>query len=264
MNTEKTKQDDQTQPKNKKWRVLVAIISALAIIIAALIPVIYYIVKNSEVEMTISLVIADEGKYISGSVFIDDDKNPTPINERGTTIPLKKGKHTIHAESKGYRKNDMTIDRIPKSIEIKMEPIPIPPSGQTPLSFAGWTPWELRINIGAQNNEVIVNGNLDDAGGFFKNGLADVLRGRTLILYFANVNRSDFSMERMVKLTYNRNDATLTPTNESTSNGGYIPKGETPLDRGIEYPIPDNFDGKLGFVFYQANLRDLRITAFYR
>lgn len=68
----------------------------------------------------------------------------------------------------------------------------------------------------------------------------------------------------MVKLTYNRNDNLLRPDNESLLNGEYIPKKETPLDRGIEFPIPDNFDGKLGFVFYQTVLRDLGIKAFYK
>jgi len=32
----------------------------------------------------------------------------------------------------------------------------------------------------------------------------------------------------------------------------------------IEFVLPADFDGKLGFVFYQAELKDLKITATYK
>jgi hypothetical protein len=32
----------------------------------------------------------------------------------------------------------------------------------------------------------------------------------------------------------------------------------------VEFILSDDFDGKLGFVFYQANLKDLQITAYYK
>jgi hypothetical protein len=67
----------------------------------------------------------------------------------------------------------------------------------------------------------------------------------------------------MVKLAYNANDLLLLPATQSVISGEYIPAGDTPLDMGIEYQIPENFDGKLGFVFYNAGLKNLKITAFF-
>ena len=266
MSTEEMKQDTQAGQNSQKKRerkrpVLVAIIGAIALIVVALTTLIWNIINN-ETKITITMVDAASKENIPGTVFFDDDKNPTQINQaKGTAVSLKKGSHTIRANSDGYRPNTITIDRVPESLEIKMEQVL---KGPIPLSLVGSNAWDLRISRGAQDNEIIVNGNLADAGGFFKNGLVAVLRGKTLVLYFSNVSRSEFSLDRMVRLTYNISDTTLDPINASTSNGGYIPAGETPLDNGIEFPIPDDFDGKLGFVFYQANLRDLRITAYYK
>jgi hypothetical protein len=275
MNNGKTKQNsqigqseqnNQTQPHKKKQNVLVAIIGALALIICALIPVMCNII-NSEVKITIYLVDAKTGEYLSGAVLIDNDENPTQINTtKGTTLSLKKGRHNIQAKSDGYRMNEETIDRVPETKDIKMHRINHEPTEPEPLSFSGWEAWtdELTLTEGLNINEITVEGTLDSAGGFFNNGLLSVLRGKTLVLYFSNVKESKFSRNKMVKLTYNRNDSLLRPVNEALLDGEYIPAKETPLDRGIEYPIPDNFDGKIGFVFYQATLNDLRITAYYK
>jgi len=211
------------------------------------------------------LLTAKQKKIISGKVFIDADKEGfTSIPENPAVLKIRKGNSVIRAESKDYKPVVVSVKDVEKSRNIEMEKITVGVGADpVPLSLAGSTPWDLRIS--ARNNEVIVNGSLDDAGGFYKNGLQAALRGKTLILYFSNVDRSEFSlMSRMVRITYNKNDTTLIPTNESTSNGGFIPVNETPDGKGIEYPIPDNFDGKLGFVFFQANLNDLRITAFVR
>jgi hypothetical protein len=264
MSTGKTKQNDLEKQKERKWPIPVAIIGALGVIIAALITALFVMCPNMEIEVTVYITDASTGEKIPGNVFIDDDKNPTQINQaNGTVVLLKKGGHSFRAESKGYYQKTMAIDRVPKSLEIKMESIPI--IEDIPLSFAGWESWELSINEGPRDNEITVNGNLGDAGGFFKDGLRPVLRGKTLVLYFSNVRNSVFNpRDRMVKLTYNRNDTILQPVHESVKYGGYIPTRETPLDRGIEFKIPDDFDGKIGFVFYQAELRDLRITAYYK
>jgi len=66
----------------------------------------------------------------------------------------------------------------------------------------------------------------------------------------------------MNKLT--DDDFVLNPINSSLLNDEYLPAEETPLDNGIEFQIPNDFDGKLGFVFYQADLKDLKITAYYK
>jgi hypothetical protein len=68
----------------------------------------------------------------------------------------------------------------------------------------------------------------------------------------------------MVKLTYNNDDLLLYPANAFLVYNEYLPAEDTPLDKGIEFLIPDNFNGKLNFVFYQADLKGLKITAFYK
>ena len=35
------------------------------------------------------------------------------------------------------------------------------------------------------------------------------------------------------------------------------------LDGRVEFVLPADFDGKIGFVFYEAELRGLSITAYY-
>jgi hypothetical protein len=69
----------------------------------------------------------------------------------------------------------------------------------------------------------------------------------------------------LVKLTYNEGDITLMPVNAaSLLYGEYLPRGNTPTAQGIEFLIPDDFDGKLGIMFYQAKLNNLKITAYYK
>jgi hypothetical protein len=240
----------------------------LAAIITALAAIIVVLIQTCKVQtIEIKLIDAETGKGISGEVFIDASKEGfTSTPEDPAVLKIKMGNRVIRAESADYKPAVVSIKDIVNSRNIKMEKnTAATASPPVPLSFTGWESWELRTSIGSQDNEIIVNGTLEDAGGFFKNGLQAVLRGKTLILYFSNVGNSTFNPKsRMVRLTYNRNDFTLQPGNESVAYGGYIPAKETPPDRGIEYRIPDDFDGKLGFVFYQADLNDLRITAMYK
>jgi hypothetical protein len=67
-------------------------------------------------------------------------------------------------------------------------------------------------------------------------------------------------MDRMIKITVNNDDRLIRPDNVTTLiEREYVPFG---YDE-IKFTLPDDFDGKLGFVFYKANLRDLQITATY-
>jgi hypothetical protein len=64
----------------------------------------------------------------------------------------------------------------------------------------------------------------------------------------------------MLKITVNRDDRLVTPSNVDYLIGGeYVPSTVT----RVVFTLPDNFDGKLGLVFYQADLRGLSITATY-
>jgi hypothetical protein len=138
---------------------------------------------------------------------------------------------------------------------------------RNPLSMVGWRAWNRVITPTATGNECTVNSNgrIPDAAGFANTSLSTSLRGRTLILYFSNTGESSFSQGRMAKLEYNIDDIPLIPTNiVSLVDEVFLPVEDTPPDRGIEFLIPNNFDGKLNIVFYQAELNYLRITAYYR
>jgi hypothetical protein len=64
----------------------------------------------------------------------------------------------------------------------------------------------------------------------------------------------------MFKMTVNNNDRLLRPLNiPSPVSGEYLPA----QDGKVEFTIPADFDGKLGFVFYEVELDGLSITAFY-
>ena len=260
---EEKKEGKKVEKKGLKKRhivaIIVAVIGALAIIIVALIP--------KEINLKVYIQDAATEKNIPGNIFIDNDRNPTTINAAdGTIVTLKQGKYVIRAESEGYHQNTVVIDRLPNPLVIPLEQIAVISDGPIPLSFVGWRPWnnEITLRQGAAPNEIIIHGATDDATGFSNTDLPPVLRGRTLILYFSNTRASNFSRNRMVKLEYNRNDTLLRPTNASLVNREYLPDEDTPLNNGIEFPIPDDFNGKLNFVFYQAELNDLRITAYYR
>jgi len=136
---------------------------------------------------------------------------------------------------------------------------------QIPLSMSGWKTWHgITITEGKKPNECIVNSNgaIPDAAGFLKLDLR-FLRNKTLILYFSNTDESHFHHNQMVKLEYNISDTLLRPVNVSL-RGEYLPVGDTQPGKGIEFKIPDNFDGKLNFVFYKAELKDFKITAYYK
>jgi len=263
MSDAETKENVQTKKKEKVLFILipiiVAIIGALGIIIVGLLP--------KEIDVNICIKDANTGQNIPGVIFIDDDKNPTSINPAtGTTVSLKNGKYTIRAESKGYHPHQTVIDRVPRELGISLEKIAVITNSPIPLSFAGWKPWndEITLKAGASANEIIINGATADSTGFYKSDLPPILRGKTLVLYFSNTKASHFSRNRMIKLEYNINDTPLYPTNASLEHKEYLTNEDTPLNNGIEYSIPNDFAGKLIFTFYQAELKDLKITAYYK
>ena len=82
-----------------------------------------------------------------------------------------------------------------------------------------------------------------------------------VVTFTVDVGNSVFDNQRMFKLTVNRNDRLLRPNNvPDLIEGEYVPAYENV----VEITLPNDFDGKLGFVFYRAQLRDLKITATYR
>ncbi|GBU29315.1 hypothetical protein R84B8_02879 [Treponema sp. R8-4-B8] len=136
-----------------------------------------------------------------------------------------------------------------------------------PLPFAGWNAWddgEIIISGGTASNECILNTNgiLPDAAGIVNAKLSTALRDKTIVLYFTNTRASNFSDGLMVKVECD--NRVMQPSANALPIRGFLPAGDTPPDKGIEFTIPNTFNGKLNFVFYQSTLKDLKITAYYK
>jgi len=247
---------------NHKIQIIVAVIGAFGAITAALI--ITFKVKTVEINIT----DIETKQPIYGNVFIDESEEGKPsYPEKPVVLRIKRGNRFIRVESSGYEPRVVSIKNIanPETIELKpIVSVSVPVSvGFIPLSLAGWSPWG-GASVIRQNNVNIINGTVRGTGGLNNTALNKDMRGKTLFLYFSNSTESTFDQERMVKLTVNQNDLLLEPINRSVIFGEYLSAEDTPPNQGVEYTIPDDFDGKLGFVFYQAELKNLQITATYK
>jgi hypothetical protein len=129
------------------------------------------------------------------------------------------------------------------------------------LDLQGWSVWG-GLKASAQGNSVILNGSVTTAG-YVNEHLNTNMRNKTVILEIQNIKKSVFSDNRMLKITANKaeNEMVITPENVSgLIHNEYVSSSYA----RIEFIVPDDFDGKLGFVFYQANLKDLKITTTYK
>jgi hypothetical protein len=184
-------------------------------------------------------------------------------NDQGVQLlkGLKKGKYRVRAraESGKYEEQIVYFDELDTTLDIKMVKIIDLP--EKPFSLRGWSAWGgLNVRHEADNS-IALNGRFNDAAGMVSTYISGDMAGKTLILEIANTKSSEYSNNRLLKMTVNWSDTLLKPSGiTNLISGEYIPAA----DGRIEYPIPADFDGKLGFVFYQAALNNLRITAFYR
>jgi len=139
------------------------------------------------------------------------------------------------------------------------------------LDLTGWTPWHgITLEKGKKSNECIINSNgkIGDNGAGFKNEGLELLRGKTLILCFFDIEKSEFfDNNRFVKLEYENNVPVIPSNNAAPLIGSdkYLSAADAQLGKGIEFVIdPDKFKGRLNFVFSRADLKDLKITACYK
>jgi hypothetical protein len=134
---------------------------------------------------------------------------------------------------------------------------PVP--GEKPLPLSSWNKWG-GITAYSDSNVILLQGSVS-VGGYVSDNLDVNLAGKLLILYISNTGNSKFSMNRMIKVTVNKTDALLKPkTKMQLISNEYAPAA----DGRIDYLIPGDFDGKIGFVFYEAQLNLLRIAAFIK
>jgi hypothetical protein len=127
------------------------------------------------------------------------------------------------------------------------------------LNFRGWYPWgELQANN--NKNTVTFKGRVTDAG-YVNEKLDRSLRNKTIILEFKNISSSNFNQDRLIKITVNANDQLVYPNGITD----LVEDEYVPIDYDkVEFVLPNNFDGKIGFVFHHADLNDLEITAYYK
>lgn len=127
------------------------------------------------------------------------------------------------------------------------------------LNFRGWYPWGGLQAI-PSGNTVTLNGMIDTAG-YVSEQVSQSLRGKTVTLEIPNATASSFTGERLIKITVNKVDRLVHPRNvPELVEREYIPSDY----KLVEFVLPDDFDGKIGFVFYQADLKGLQIIATYR
>jgi len=128
------------------------------------------------------------------------------------------------------------------------------------LRLAGWITWGNGLEAAARGNTVVFNGNTGEAG-YLSTQLDTALKNKTVILEIQNVDASQFSEDRMIKIAVNRNDRLVHPVNVNVLiHGEYVPASYN----RIEFIVPGDFDGKMNFVFFYAELNNLQITAYYR
>jgi hypothetical protein len=167
---------------------------------------------------------------------------------------LEKDDYTVRASADNYEAAEQMFNLHAVPWEIRLNKL-VPPSSLAPLSFAGWTSWG-RLSANPRSNTVTLNGAVISAG-YMVTGI-ESLRGRRLVLEFAGTENSSFYNNQLLKLE-TEDGAALKPEEILTViEDGYIPAS----DGRVTFAIPDSFGGRLNMVFYKADLRNLRITAF--
>jgi len=129
------------------------------------------------------------------------------------------------------------------------------------LNFrGGWTAWG-GLQASPDGNTVTFNGKVERTAGYVSANLDKFMANKTVTLKIRNAEDSVYDDHRMLKITVNDDDQLIHPINvPELMYGEYIP----PEHKTVKFLLPVDFDGKLGFVFYQADLRNFQITATYK
>ena len=279
MSDEETKQNGQTKPKGitQAWAIIIgALLAFLGVVLGLVVPrqcdTKPKPEEPKELYLTITLRNADTGERVGGYVFINNAAAGTFIDpvEAPRNIPLSKGYYTIRVKCEGYFEEEIPVDFYGAPLDIPVRKIAEeeeeePPKPELfPLPMSSWHPWTgITITGGATSNECIIGsrGRLADSAGIVNEHLGAALRGKTLILCFANTGASRFSEGRMAKL---EGDNFLLLPDNAFPVKGFLPAEDRLPPNGFEFKIPDSINGKLNIVFYQAELKNLKITAYYK
>jgi hypothetical protein len=245
-------------------RIIVAVIGAAALIIAAFVGRGFYLdLKYMDVRI---LVTNEQNAPLFEAKVNVTDQSGKPVTAQLTKLDgtakipqLPKGKYTFMVSASGYDTAVREIDGYATDLDIVLTK---PVVGILPFSLSGWSPWGgVTVTSPEANTAVFNGGGSGEVSGYVNERVNRNMAGNTLVLEIRNTAYSRFSGNRLLKMTVNRSDDLLTPVNvPALLFGEYLPAH----DGQVEFVLPRDFDGKLGFVFYNANLNNLQISAFYK
>jgi hypothetical protein len=238
--------------------IVAAIIGAAAAIIGAFIAY-----REFNYFMIDIRVYNEDGAPMEAQAQVSDDSQHTAMNRRTNREgrlelnKLRNGQYRVLVSAAGYDPVSREFDQHDKQLDITLKKTAAI-SGPPPFNLTGWSVWG-GISVKSEGNVITVNGEAQVAG-YVNDRINEGIAGKKLILEIKNSGASKYSNSRMFKMTVTRDDRLLKPLNiPSLANGEYLPA----QDGRVEFILPVDFDGKLGFVFYEAELHGLMITAFY-
>jgi hypothetical protein len=244
-------------------KIIIAIIGAAGLIIAAFVGRSFYL-ELKYMDVRIKVINEQNAPLLEAKVNVADSSGK-PVTTQltkldGTTeIPqLPKGKYTLMVSASGYDTAVREIDGYTTGLDIVLKK---PVVSSLPFSLSGWSPWNVRVASPEANVAVFNGGGNSETSGYVNERVNKGIAGKTVVLDIRNTAYSQFSGNRLLKMTVNKSDDLLKPVNISALVfGEYLPAH----DGQVEFVLPSDFDGKLGFVFYNANLNNLQISAFYK
>jgi hypothetical protein len=245
-------------PEKKESKVLQLIIAVLIAFVGGIATdIVAFIWRTVDIE-----VINQEDELITKdvAVYYKNAKREPSTTDHFVELTMPRfPKQKLTVSAYGYKPENQTVDwYVDSSFTVRMTAA----EGEIPFilntkNFDLWNGQELNAkHLG--KSALLLNGDFSGAVGWAVTGAA--LAGKTLILDIDNINESDFHENKLLKMTVNRNDITLRPEGVELVSGEYIP----PRTGRVYYRLPEDFDGKLGFVFYHARLDDLIIIAWYQ
>jgi 5-hydroxyisourate hydrolase-like protein (transthyretin family) len=217
--------------------------------------------------ITIAALDAGSGTPVSGAEIAVMDSferriNPVQIAQNGAVdvLNLENGEYTVTVSAGGYVTETLNFNQYaPDRIEIRLQRS-APPDGAVPLPLllSGW-PWGEGLTISLpEYNTIVLNGSVTGAAGYAVTGLDSGLGGGKIFLEINGTRNARLSEGRLLKLE--ADSVVVRPDNiPLLIEGEYIPA----IEGTVEFTLPRDFGGKINFVFYQAELNNLRISAFY-
>lgn len=244
----------------KDHQIPAAIIAGVFAIVCALIGYFAVIGHDSEIALLVSGMNQKPLQGVTLNITGPDNLTRTTNSEGKVDLRnLKKGVYKVTAKKDGYIDSSEVFDYHDKVVVMHMVSDKKSKTWQT-FSCSGWSTWGGLEVISEDDISISISGDIQTAG-YVSQHIDTQLKGKTIKIDVENSDRSSFSNKRMFKMTYNNSDITLKPNGTfNLINSEYIPAG----DKSIEVKIPEDFDGKIGFVFYHAVLDNLKLKMAYR